>query len=365
MSPKICHLTSVHSLLDNRIFFKECMGLASNGFSVSLIAFGDESFEEIRDCVRLISLNVPVKNRLQRLIKRSKAVYQRALQENADIYHFHDPELLPVGLRLKKKGKKVVYDSHEDLPRQIFHKEYIPVFIKNQISMIVEPIENYYVRRLDAVITVTDHIAKRFSKIAKKVIVCANYASLKEFDVVTEWGNNRDSICYVGGISKLRGILELIDASKKVGVSLELAGRFESKSLENQIIKVENVNYNGFVNRNEIKPILSHCFAGVITFLPAPNHNFACPNKLFEYMASGIPVIASNFKDWKPIVEGNNAGLCVDPKNIESISNAILYLKNNPKIAQQMGQNGRNAFEVNYNWQIEEKKLFTLYNELN
>ena len=85
---------------------------------------------------------------------------------------------------------------------------------------------------------------------------------------------------------------------------------------------------------------------------------------MFEYMASGIPVIASNFEKWIPIIEGNSAGICVDPYNIEEIANAIKYLKENPQNAVEMGKNGRRAFEEKYNWQMEEIKLIDLYNTI-
>ena len=95
MHRKVCHLTSVHSIDDGRIFRKECTSLAANGFDVTLIAFGENSFEDIKNGVKRISLNLPVKNRLQRFFKRSKTIYKKALDIDADIYHFHDPELLP------------------------------------------------------------------------------------------------------------------------------------------------------------------------------------------------------------------------------------------------------------------------------
>ncbi len=364
MSKKVCHFTSVHSIHDDRIFIKECVNLASNGFEVTLIACGESEYEENKNGVKCISLYIPVKNRFQRMIKRPKAIYKKALEINADIYHFHDPELLPVGKKLKRKGKKVIYDSHEDLPRQIFQKEWIPDFLKRSASIIMEFIENYYVKQLDAIVTVTEFIAKRFQKIAKKVIVCANYASLNEFDAIPDYKKNCNSICFIGGITKLRGIKEVVYACEKVGVELNLAGEFENEKLKTKILVSEKVNYLGYLNREETRKVLARSFAGMVTFLPAPNHNNACPNKMFEYMASGIPVIASNFEKWIPIIEGNYAGICVDPTNIEEISNAIGYLKNNPQIAAEMGKNGRKAFEEKYNWQREEKKLIELYNTI-
>jgi glycosyltransferase involved in cell wall biosynthesis len=361
---KVCHLTSVHPIDDVRIFHKECISLAKNGYDVTLIACGEREYEEIKNGVKCISLYVPVKNRLERMIKRPKAIYKKALEIDTYIYHFHDPELLPVGKKLKRKGKKVIYDAHEDLPRQILQKDWIPDSLKRSISVIFEFIENSYVKQMDAVVTVTEYIAKRFQKVAKRVIVCANYASVSEFNKIPDFNKRNNSVCYIGGISKLRGIEEVVAACEKAGITLNLAGEFENEMLKTKILANKSVNYLGYLSREGIQNILTLSFAGVVTFLPAPNHNNACPNKIFEYMASGIPVIASNFEKWIPIIEGNYAGICVNPTSIEEISNAIKYLKENPQTAIEMGKNGRRAFEEKYNWQVEEKKLLQLYNSL-
>ncbi|MBD3768073.1 MAG: glycosyltransferase, partial [Gammaproteobacteria bacterium] len=100
---------------------------------------------------------------------------------------------------------------------------------------------------------------------------------------------------------------------------------------------------------------------GLVTFLPAPNHIDAQPNKMFEYMSAGLPIITSIFPLWREIVEGNQCGLCVDPLDPQAIGEAIQYLIDNPVEAEQMGKNGRQAVEQKYNWTIEEQKLLDLY----
>jgi glycosyltransferase involved in cell wall biosynthesis len=104
--------------------------------------------------------------------------------------------------------------------------------------------------------------------------------------------------------------------------------------------------------------------AGVVTFLPAPNHIDSQPNKMFEYMSAGLPIITSNFPLWKEIVEGNSCGICVNPLESKEIAEAIEYIVSHPKGAEQMGQNGKRAVLEKYNWQVEEKKLFEVYEEL-
>jgi glycosyltransferase involved in cell wall biosynthesis len=120
----------------------------------------------------------------------------------------------------------------------------------------------------------------------------------------------------------------------------------------------------GQVNRAEVRNVLGRSVAGLVTFHALPNHVDAQPNKMFEYMSAGIPVIASNFALWRDIIEGNQCGICVDPMNPEAIAAAIDYLIEHPEDAKKMGENGRKAVLEKYNWLMEEKKLINLYKEL-
>ena len=125
------------------------------------------------------------------------------------------------------------------------------------------------------------------------------------------------------------------------------------------------VEFVGFVNRKEMASILARSKAGLVTLHPTVNYIDSLPVKMFEYMASGIPVISSNFELWKTIVEGSQCGICVDPKNISEITNAIKSIFNNDELSKQMGENGRRAVVEKYNWDLEKKTLFEIYSSLN
>ena len=172
----------------------------------------------------------------------------------------------------------------------------------------------------------------------------------------------------IGGIAKIRGIGQVVKAMTFTkGVRLNLAGKFSEQDIEKTTKSRsgwEKVDELGFLSRQEVADVLERSKIGLVTFLPSPNHIDSQPNKMFEYMSASIPIITSNFPLWREIVEGNECGLCVDPLNPKAIGEAIQYLIDNPAQAERMGENGRKAVEVKYNWPVEEKKLLDLYKDL-
>ena len=119
------------------------------------------------------------------------------------------------------------------------------------------------------------------------------------------------------------------------------------------------------MSRGGVKELLNSARAGLVLLHPRINYVDALPIKLFEYMAVGIPVIASDFPLWRTIVDGANCGILVDPMKPEQIAKAIDWLLDNPREARKMGERGRRAVLERYNWSLEEKKLIELYDKLN
>ena len=196
-----------------------------------------------------------------------------------------------------------------------------------------------------------------------------NFPLLGELDGKVSWDAKQREVCYVGGIGRIRGIEELVRAMDQVqgGARLNLCGNFSEPEVKltcKGLLGWKAVNEMGFLDRSEVRNILSRSVAGLVTFHPVPNHIDAQPNKMFEYMSAGVPVIASDFPLWREIIEGNQCGLCVDPLNPDAIAHAIDYLVQNPNEARQMGENGRRAVLERYNWAAEEKKLLKLYDEI-
>jgi glycosyltransferase involved in cell wall biosynthesis len=364
---KICHLSSVHHRYDTRILLKECASLYQHGHEVHLVVADGKGFEDYHG-IQIHDVGKS-KSRLSRFFKTTKAVYDKGLELDADIYHFHDAELMPSGIKLKKNGKKVIYDSHEDLPRQLMSKHYINYFLRKPLSVVIEWYEDYASKKFDFIITATPHIQKRFSKLNKSSLDVNNYPLLSELNMeATDWENKKDAVCYIGSITQIRGLEEVIDAMENLeSISLNLAGSFSPQSFKDNLEGRkgwEKTNFLGQINRDEVKRVLRESQVGIVTFLPFGNHIHSQPNKLFEYMAQGIPLVASNFDLWKAIIEKVNCGICVDPSDPSAIADAIHVLLSDKAKAQQMGENGRGAVLNIFNWESEEKKLIELYNKL-
>lgn len=364
---KVAHLTSVHYRYDTRIFLKQCASLSANGFSVSLIVADGRGNE----CVNNLTI-VDVgssKSRLDRILNAPNKVLLKAIEIDADIYHLHDPELIPIGIKLKKLGKKVIFDAHEDVAKDILSKTYLKGTQKI-ISRLYSFYERWACKRFDIVIAATPHIRDNYIAIGVNSIDINNYPLLGELAVnEINWSLKEKKVCYVGDITRIRGFLQAVEAMGLVNsdIKLQLVGKFsdvEAEILAQEMVGWSNIQVLGFLGRKEVSQVLEHCVAGLVNFLPSPNHIDAQPNKMFEYMSAGVPLIASDFPLWKTIVEENSCGICINPLDSGEIAAAIDYLINNPLEAEKMGRNGQEAVEKKYNWLIEEKKLLDVYKNL-
>jgi glycosyltransferase involved in cell wall biosynthesis len=364
---RIVHLTSAHPRNDIRVFLKECRSLVSHGHDVSLIV-ADGKYDEVRDGVAIVDVGRAT-GRLNRMLMVTQRVCRKAIELDADIYHVHDPELLPTGLKLKRLGKTVVFDAHEDVPKQLLGKHYLHPWLRRVLSWGFAHFERHACSRFDGIVTATPYIRDKFQLINPRSVDINNFPIIGELENAVPWRDKAEEICYIGGIASVRGIKELVRAMDLVQtpVRLNLVGAFSEPGVETEVKAYpgwSKVNALGTQDRKGVRDALGRSVVGVVTLHPIPNYLDALPIKMFEYMSAGIPVIASNFPLWREIVEGNACGVCVNPLAPEEIARAIDSLVADSESAQRMGEAGRQAVMKRYNWAEEEKKLLVFYEQL-
>ena len=365
---KVCHFTSGHNSLDGRIFHKQCKSLAEAGYEVYLVA--QDGMDLDRDGVHVRSVRMNSANRFYRMLKTAKDVYKKALEIDADIYHFHDPELIPYGKRLKRLGKKVIFDSHEDNPANISEKHWIPKPFRKLVAYWYEIYERKSISSFDALIAVTPHVVDRLRKCNKNTFMVTNYPIVNPEDEVRPF-NVDGPFCYVGRISDEGLQKNFIKALGMVeGARYLLAGPCSPKYLS-ELEKIqgwEKVDFVGEVAFSDSRDIFSRSLAGVQLMDYIANCGYKIGTlgntKLFGYLEAGLPVICTDYELWKEIVDVHDCGICINPHDITALADAIRFFATHPLEAKRMGENGRRAILEKYNWKMQEKVLLECYSSI-
>lgn len=362
----ITHLTSAHDRYDIRVFKKMCCSLAKNtNFQVNLIV-ADGKGDELIENVNIWDVGAKTGGRFSRMTRTVYRVYKRALELDSEIYQFHDPELMPVGYRLKKCGKKVIYDIHENIDLQILEKYWIPVYLRKSFSFFFRKIEDFVCRRLDLLFVPQEAMFNKYNKLSKTAVI-ANFPdaiptkfSSKEF--------NKYALLYSGGISAARGIwnmLNLILELKKLDrrYSLTIAGPINESLL--QEVKAheawQHINYLGMLSNEEIIEVYNNCSIGLILFNNVGQYFMAYSLKLFEYMRSGLIIIVPDFGDWIPFNSSYNVGINVNTSDSFEMARTIDAL--DEKSMQDIAKSNILKVGQHFTWESQEKKLNACYYE--
>ncbi|WP_339213224.1 glycosyltransferase [Ornithinibacillus sp. FSL M8-0202] len=369
MPKRVVHLTTVHHPYDPRIFHKECKSLAKAGFDVTLIAQEAEEASSTGD-INHIKLK-KYGSRLKRMILGTIDAYRKAKKLNADVYHFHDPELLPVAWLLKKKNNVVIYDIHEDYITSILQKDYINKPVKKIIAKTYKFMEAFFSRKFELCLA-----EKYYKDIYPRGRCILNYPTINENVIHHQRVNDilESELLYTGNVTHVRGALihakiPSIDESIKV----HFVGKCSS-SVANEMYQVakdtkDNLVFEGidkFVQKERIEAcyLSKNWLAGIALFPPTEHYMKKELTKFFEYMGAGLPILCSNFPVWKDFMETYQCGIAVDPFNDDEIKQAIHYLKSHPEEVRTMGENGKKAVLESLNWNVEEQKLIGWYKEL-
>jgi len=368
----ICHISSVHNTTDTRVFYRECVSLAKH-FKVTLIAIGNKNINT--EGVECIALPKP-SHRIKRLLLTTFRVYQAAKKAQADIYHFHDPELIPYALLLKWQGKKVVYDIHENVTESMKAKTWLPLkwlFIKLYSLFDKLAANNFELILAEDAYAAVYH--KRYPH--KNTTIIRNFAPTELLLAYRK--SKRDdlplNIFYMGSIDRLYCIEPMLHAIlllKQKGYSpmLKLVGWVSPKvqgyikSLPYYTEVEPNLKFLGYQDIKQGYALSTDCAIGFSFVSDNINVKESLPRKMFEYMQIGLPVISSGYKTYRKLVEAHQTGLCVKDSEVASIAEATEQLWNNKEILNRFAENSIAAANAVYNWENESVKLIDFYNNL-
>ena len=366
---QLVHLSTVHPRNDTRIFIKQVATLFSAmPLEVSLVVadgLGDSTPAGLPPVYDLGKLPA-------RRFRRAVAGNLRALkffrQTRPQLVHFHDPELIPLGIVLRLFGCKVIYDVHEDVPRQTMSKHWIPAVFRWPVALATAAMEWLAGLLFSGIVPATSTIAARFPP--HKTVLVQNFPIQSEL-VLAEpvvYAERPPKFAYVGGVADIRGGKEMVQALEYLAdlpdVRLEMAGGISPEGFVEDLPRLpgwQKVTYRGLIGRQEVARLLGSARAGLVLFHPVPNHVDAQPNKMFEYMSTGLPVIASDFPLWREIVAGAGCGLLVDPMDPRAIADALRWVLDPPEEAEAMGKKGQEAVKKIYNWEHEAVQLKGMY----
>ena len=363
----IIHFTTVHARDDSRIRSKELASLAK-AFSGEVALYvqdglGDEIDPE--HGYRVVDTG-PRLRRIPRMFLGGWRMLRAVAKARPRVAHFHDPELLPWAIFLGLLGAKVVYDVHEDVPRQVREKREIPVIARYLLPPFVVFAEWIGARLISGLVAPTQVIVDRFP--AHKTALVRNFPLLAELHQPNgrPMADRPMEFTYIGTISENRNIYAMIEAVTHLRppACFRLAGTFDTPATKAGAIEMPewpSTRFEGRVSRKGVAAILADSRAGLVILKPVEHEMETLPIKLFEYMAAGLPVISSDFPVWREIVEGTNCGLLVDPMNMSAIVAAMQWIADHPREAEEMGRRGRRAVEQQYNWSPEAETLIDFY----
>jgi glycosyltransferase involved in cell wall biosynthesis len=354
-----------HRAFDPRVFQKEARSLVQAGFDVTFLVPHDK--DEERDGVKIVSVPRHPKG-WKKLITSPWLLYKRALELPKDaIYHLHDSELLWIGVLLKMRGRRVVYDAHEDTPLQISYQHWIPKILRGPYAGFYYLLEKLCGRLFDAIIIAEPVIAKYFP--VRKTTLVRNFPIVSDFPAADHpYLQRSKKLIYVGLLSRPRGVVEMAEAAKiaQAGTDFKVifAGDFSPNQLRNEIVGKYPVECMPWMTVAQVVDLMMDARAGMIVAHPIERYKTNYPVKTFEYMAAGMPVIASKFGESGSFVDEAKGGILVDPLKPEEIARAIRWILANPGEAMEMGERGRRLIIEKYNWEREALQLIGLYRTL-
>jgi glycosyltransferase involved in cell wall biosynthesis len=359
---RVCMLSSLHPADDVRIVEKEARALITAGHEVSVVARPPAPSVAGGIAFKLIEL--PAVSRWRRPWVMGRTALALARSSRPDVVQFHDPELIFAGLALRKGPCRVIYDVHEDVPADIRSKRWIPSLLRPLVAVMAGAVERLTARRFDAIVAATPAIAERFRGYGAHVVLVRNSVKAAEFTQEAIPIERKRQAAYVGRISFDRGLVEMVEACRAADLPLVLAGNIDVEEKAWLERHGEGAEWRGRLDRAGVARLLAESSVGICLLHPEPNYLHALPTKLFEYMAAGLPVIASDLPVSREIVEQAGCGIVVAHGDSQALTGALSQLASDSAEARAMGMRGLAAASRLYNWDHDAARLVELYERL-
>jgi len=362
----VAHLTTVHPRNDTRVFRKMCRSLAALGHAVTLYV-ADGLGDDRRDGVKIIDIGMPA-SRLERVTVSTTMMWRRALKSDHDLLHFHDPELIIGALASKLFGQTIIiYDIHEYYRQHFLRTSTLLPILRQVLAWSYGLAERCAAIWLDGCVAVSPLMLRKLR--CRHATVVANYVRLEEFQPGQTPMVERDrQVCYVGVISKERCVESMVDALATASGRLLLAGKWYPASFRAELASApgwSSVEELGIIDRAQMQHVFEQSQAGLLIVDLHGDEVSSSSNKLFEYMAAGLPVIASDLQFTREVITRFHCGLLVSPANDpKAIATAMTWIFEHPQEAQRMGQAGRRAIETAYAWDQALQELLGLYEKV-
>ena len=375
MGAKICILTNVHSPLDQRLFYKEGQSLVAAGYDVTIIGPGNPNEAGARAGLRIETITPP-QSALDRLRNMGR-LWKAARRSASTLFHIPDPELLPLGIILRLTGHQVIYDVHENYPKVVYARRWIPRRLRWVAAIAVDLLEKVAAKALSGVIGVVEEQAERFARHGSFEVV-KNYPRAEWFEPNGHATEYAFELIHVGSLSRDRGSEFLIEVLRHVHnthpqVRLRTLGRFHSDEEEESFrLLVEEYDLCDHVCCHT-RPVPYDALGGLIRshrigLIPGQvsvkNLSPFVPTKLFEYLACGVPVVASGLPSIERFYEYADWGILADPNDPVVHAEAIAYLLRHPGEAAAKGKRGRALVLERCNWDSESRKLLGFYERI-
>lgn len=378
---KVCVLSTI-PISTSRIVNRQCRAMAQAGATVTLISPNPSESVDGRFTMRHFACR---NDALGKLLS-SPAVLRPALAEDADIYHVHTFQLVPIAVVLKTVfGKRVVYDMFEDFPSMVLTRQWRPNWLRQLVSRAVHLTEQVACRSLDAVITADPSVLRQYlpakrPTLRKKRMVFYNFPSLDVFFRHASSGKavstKRYDIVYSGGMSERTGVFVLLDAVAKLAKQgirprVLMFGYSDTPEFRNQFLAhaaekgiADCFEMLGRLPHEQVPVFLSQARVGVVPLQAIPKFLKNIPTKVFEYWACGLPIVASDLPPIRPFFRDGQYGYIVDPASSDQFADALKKLLENPVRAERMGEQARQAVLTRFNVLPEQRKLIRLYRQI-